>query len=133
MLALSCPAGGLPRDPRSSQQSNSKGWSATSPVSTSSPLSAAPQPSHPPQVHCPRLLGQSSSLAATAVAAETVRKLSVMQTDRSLKIKLGIAKGTGRLDFGWCDLEEVPEEVFELEDLEVRGALDLCQPSCSHD
>lgn len=39
--------------------------------------------------------------------------------DRTLSIKFLLAKSSGRLDLGWLGLTSIPDEVFDLTDLEV--------------
>ena len=40
--------------------------------------------------------------------------------DRILSIKISLASSSGKLDLGWLGLEEIPPEVFELTNLEVK-------------
>lgn len=55
----------------------------------------------------------------------------IFKTDRSLQVKLMLAKSSQKLDFSSCDLYEVPEEVFELEDLEVRVGVAEGEQPCA--
>ena len=41
-------------------------------------------------------------------------------------VKISLAKTSGSLDLSWLGLEDVPDEIFELPDLEVSGE-DLLQ------
>ena len=62
-----------------------------------------------------------TSERARSCSRHIVNALSseVLRKDRSLGVKLGLAKGTHKLDFSSCELREIPEEVFDLEELEV--------------
>ena len=60
------------------------------------------------------LVSAASSNAAAAIAACELESL--------LSIKIGVARGTGRLDLTDMRLTEVPAEVWTITDLEVRAA-----------
>lgn len=41
--------------------------------------------------------------------------------DASIRVKIGLASSSGRLDLSELQLEEVPSEVFGIPELEVRN------------
>jgi len=45
--------------------------------------------------------------------------VAVPWRDRTLDVKISLAKSSGTLDLGWLGLETVPPEIFEIPDLEV--------------
>ena len=59
---------------------------------------------------------QPHARRCTAAAKSTARAGTV---DRTLMVKLDLAKSSGRLDLSECQLEAVPPEVLDLADLEV--------------
>lgn len=40
--------------------------------------------------------------------------------DRTMIVKLSLARTSGKLDLSWLGLVEIPPAVFELDDLEAR-------------
>ena len=54
---------------------------------------------------------------------------SAIIEDRTLMVKMSLAKGSGRLDLSWLGLHEIPDEIFDLPDLEA-GTYIHPQTSC---
>ena len=47
--------------------------------------------------------------------------VAVPWRDKTLDVKISLARTSGSLDLGWLGLEAVPPEIFEIPDLEVSG------------
>lgn len=103
--------------PHVAQRSNhtSLSQATTMPGLASMPMHTAHSSHNAPTSNATRRVATSASASAGWVQEEATEQL-----DRNLMIKISLANSTGRLDLTDCRMDKIPDEVFDIADLEVR-------------